>query len=384
MTRKPIIFERDALMARRQRRLARLMRLGVVLLVLLAMALASAYFHLLLSREEQAARNRLRTFAELRTSALSRFLSSRAQETALWASQADMQQLARQFIDLWRQMTPRERARIRRMLAPAARGKAGADAAASLDTTRTDAMNAYLALHRKSLADMQAFLEHHGYADIHFITPDGDLVFSVHKHADFGQNLALNGSIYAGRALGQAFQRALRLISPGMVIFEDFQHYPEEKDPPRAFFAAPLLELEGGKIGVLAIELDTRPIDTMLDPKGALGPDARIYAVGPDLLMRNNLPNAPQPTALARRVDTPAVRQALAGQMATSVWRDGKRQRIAVASPMSFDTIRWAVVTEMPLDEMRAPYQPYRHLWMASLALILLLGAALYWFVRRD
>ena len=385
MSRKPIIFERDVRMARRQQRLGRLMRLGVLLLVAIAIALASLYFYHRLAAEEQAARNRLRTFAELRASALHRFLRAHEQETALWASQRSMRQLARRYIGQWQAMTPQERASVRQMLSPARQGKAASRAESALNTLRTDAINAFLALHRQTLSGMQAFLEHHGYANIHFLTPEGDLVFSARPRADFGQNLAINGSLYAGRALGQAFQRALRLISPGQVVFEDFQPYPQPDSPPRAFFAAPLLELEGEKVGVMAIELDTAPIDRILDANGALGPDALIYAVGPDMRLRNNLPGRPEPTALRLRMDSPAIRKALDGEQAIGTWKNDKGQRrIAIASPMNFSTVRWAVITEMPLDDMRKPYAPYKLLWGLAIALILLLGAVQYWLVRRG
>ena len=384
MSRKPIIFESDRRMARRQQRLNRLLRISVLLVVAAGITLVSLYFYSLLSREEQAARNRLRTFAELRASAAQRYLRAHQQETALWASQANMRRLMRHFVEQWQRMTPPERRQVRLMLSPGGNGGTSGQREEGLNTPRTDSVNAFLALQRQTLGSMQAFLEHHGYANIHFLTPRGDLIFSVHRRADFGHNLAINGSIYAGRALGRAFQRALRLISPGIVVFEDFSPYPGPQDPPRAFFAAPVMEPEGKKIGVMAIELDIGPISRILSADNVPGYNAVIYAVGPDRLLRNNLPGAPEPTALRRKMDTPAVRKALDGKQVITTWKNRGEKRIAVALPMDFDTVRWAVVTEMSLDEMRAPYRPYAVLWGLSVLLILLLGVLQYWLFRRG
>lgn len=417
MTRKPIIFEQDRQMQRRQRRLQRALRLGVLVLVAVAIALTSLYFYSRLAVEEQAARDRLRTFAELRAESLQRFLRAHAQETALWAGQEEMRERMRQLTQGWNALNAAERNALRQMLAPAPRtrpkasplldrkrnkaarngsggskdsapraagGVTAGNAASSMLNERTDAMNAFLALQRRIQAELENFLQHHGFANIHLITPEGFLVHSVHRRPDFGANLAVNGSIYAGRALGQTFQRALRLVSPGMVVFEDFHHYPEPDDPPRAFFASPLLEVEGTKVGVLVVEIDTAPIDRILDPGDALGRYAAIYAVGPDMLLRNDLPGHGSPTALRLRIDTPAVHRALDGEQVITTWRQQGKKRIGVAMPMEFQGVRWAVVTEMPLAEMRKPYQPYAVLWGLSVALILLLGAVQYWLMRRG
>ncbi len=385
MSRKPIIFERDPKVVRRQRQMNRLLRLGTLAVVLLALVLTSLYFYQFLAREEQAARNHLRTFAELRASAVQRLLLAHKQETALWAAQAEMRKLGAELSAAWQAMSPAERASIRQMLNPAADGRRKVADTPAIDTfsgERSDAMNAFLALQRRVQGEMQAFLEHHGYANVHFVTTSGDLVFSANRRADFGANLSPNGSIYAARALGQAFQRGLRMISPGMVVFEDFQPYPGPDNAPRAFLAAPLLELEGEKIAVMIIEIDTRPIDAILQARNP-GINTVSYAVGPELLLRNNLPGD-KFMALKTRMDTPAVRRALDGETTTAIWKHNGRKRIGVALPMDFEDVRWAVVTEMSLAEMRAPYRPYRWLWAGAVALIVLLGGLQYWMVRRG
>ena len=82
MSRKPITFESDALQEQRRRHMERALRLSLLLAIIVALVGVSAYFYYRLHAEETAAITRLRTFAELRASAVSRFLASHEQETA--------------------------------------------------------------------------------------------------------------------------------------------------------------------------------------------------------------------------------------------------------------------------------------------------------------
>ena len=380
MSRKPITFESDALQLKRRRHMERALRLGLLAAVLAALVGVSAYFYYRLHAEEAAARSRLRTFAELRASAVTRFLASHEQETALWAGQKSMSDIARRYIDLWRAMTPQDRETLRRMLA-APQGQRDSD---TLPLALNDAVNAYLALHRETLESLRAFAQHHGYHNIYFFTPEGDMAFALNKRADFGLNFAINGSIYAGSHLGQAFQRALRLVSPGQAILEDFSIYPPAGGRPVMFFAAPMLELEGEKIGVYVVEIGIDRLNAIFADDSGFGRSIAIYAIGPDMVFRNDLPGMAQPTALRRRSRMDFVRKALAGEEVTTRWRgpDGV-EKIVIALPLKHADVNWAIVTEMALSEMRKPYRPYAWLWGASIVVILLLGALQFWLLRR-
>jgi len=380
MSRKPITFDSDAIQQQRQRQVGQALRLGLLLAVLAALLGVSAYFYFRLHAEETAARTRLRTFAELRTSTVERFFASLAQETALWANQKSLQDTARRYIESWRRLSPPERATVRRMLATTKQRQDD-----TMPFPHGDAVNAYLALHRETLENLRAFAHHHGYHNIYFFTPEGDMAFAVEKRDDFGLNFAMNGSIYAGSHLGQAFQRALRLISPGQAIFEDFSTYPPAGRRPVMFLAAPMLELEGEKIGVYVVEIGIERLNALFADDSGLGHSVSIYAIGPDMLFRNDLPNAAQPTALRRRSRMRFLKKALSGEEVVTRWRapDGV-EKVVVALPLKNDEINWAVVTEMALSEMRKPYRPYAWLWGASIVLILLLGGVQFWFLRRQ
>lgn len=383
MSRKPITFESDALMLQRRQHMERALRIGVLLAMLVAIVGVSIYFYYRLHAEENTARTRLRTFAELRASAVGRFLTSHEQETALWAGQKSFQDTARRYIELWRRMPPQERAAIRHMLA-AAHAPERIESGAPSPSAAGSAANTYLALHRQTLESLRAFARHHGYRNIYFFTPEGDMAFALEKHADFGLNFAINGSIYAGTHLGQAFQRALRLVSPGMAVFEDFSIYPPAGKRPVMFFAAPMLEMEGAKIGVYVVEIGIDRLNAIFADDTGLGRSVSIYAIGPDMLFRNDLPGSEASAALRRRSRMQFLKKALAGEEVVTRWRgaDGI-DKIVIALPLKFADTGWAIVTEMALSEMRRPYKPYAWLWGLSILLILLLGGLQLWLLRR-
>ena len=377
MSRKPITFESDALQEQRRRHMERALRLSLLLAIIVALVGVSAYFYYRLHAEETAAITRLRTFAELRASAVSRFLASHEQETALWAGQRSLQDIARRYIDRWHRLTPQQRADVRRLLTAARQQEPDAGA-------NSDATEAYLTLLRQTQEDLRAFAQHHGYQNVYFFTPEGDMAFALTRRADFGLNFAINGSIYAGTPLGQAFQRALRLVSPGMAIFEDLSIYPPAGKKPVMFFAAPMLELEGEKIGVYVVEIGIDRLNALFANDSGFGRSVAIYAVGPDRRLRNDLPNVPQPAALRQRVHLPVLQKALAGEEVTMRWTgsDGV-EKIVIALPLQQADVNWAIVTEMTLAEMRKPYRPYAWLWGVSVVIILLLGGLQFWLLRR-
>lgn len=381
MTRKPITFTQDHARQKWRKRRSRLLRLALLLFVVLAVAGISLYFQRLLATEEALARRRLETFAELRASAVRRFLLSHQQETALWSQQKTLTDIARQYIDIWQRMTPEEKVGMRYLFVP--KNKRTIKAARLHPIT--DAYADYTELHALTYANLRQFMKHHGYHDIYFFTPAGDLAFSVAKEDDFGFNFANNGGPYAATGLGEAFRRANALSTPGNAVFVDFSFYPPSGNAPAAFFAAPMFDDSGRKIGVYAIQISVSRLNASLRHHPGLGRTVRTYAVGQDHLLRSNLPDERQPTLLRKKVDIGPVKRALEGKRASAIVRDDEgERRYLVALPMNFADVRWAIVTDMSLRELREPYQPYRWLWIFSVALIILLGLVQWWLLRRE
>lgn len=122
---------------------------------------------------------------------------------------------------------------------------------------------------RDNLAE---FAEKNGFYDVFVITPSGEIIFSVKHESDFSTNL-FNGP-YRGTELAQVFRAALR--NEGAKI-SDFQFYTPSSDYA-AFIAEPLI-INGTTIGVLAVQIDNRQIQKVINDYSELGITGEIIAL---------------------------------------------------------------------------------------------------------
>ena len=79
------------------------------------------------------------------------------------------------------------------------------------------------------------------------------------------------------------------------------------------FMARAMIGPEGRILGVLALQLPTERIRSIMQFTAGMGESGETYLVGPDLLMRSNSRFSSHSTVLQQQVDTPTVRRALAG-----------------------------------------------------------------------
>ena len=380
MTRKPItIFMDDESRQLRARRFNRMLRLALGALTLLAIALTTWYFYRVWAYEEQTAVKRLETFAEVRARAIRRFFVAHQQETRLWATQKSFTQVAGRFIDIWRKMTPEERETVRFRHVPEKKRKTPAKRRVRM----TDAIADYEELHALNYGYLRNFTIHHGYFDIFFFTPEGDLAFTVAKEDDFGLNI--HKGPYKDSNLAEVFRQAMQIYQPGWVVFADFAPYAPGNGAPAAFYAAPMFGDNGMRIGVYAIQVSVDKLEEVMRFSTGLGKTGQTYAVGPDFLMRNNSRLTKEPTLLRRKVETDFVRKALKGErVITKSTNDKGQATMVVAIPMDFEDLRWAVVTEMSLSELREPYRPYLWFYVATVLFILFVAGLQYWLLRRT
>ena len=89
-----------------------------------------------------------------------------------------------------------------------------------------------LALH----GSLQAIGTELGFYDVFVIAPDGQVVYSAAREADFQSNL-INGP-YANSNLAKVFQRSR--AQSHQIALEDFQPYAPSKGEPAAFMAKSL------------------------------------------------------------------------------------------------------------------------------------------------
>lgn len=373
MSRKPIILTDPRATQKRSRAYNKRLFSILSVLTVLGFLAVSLYFNGVRRAEQDAIESRLETITELRHAALSRFMNSQDQETRLWANHVSIRDAAEAFFDVWSGMNVQEQRSIRE----------------GYLSSRTDTfhfnsapMQAYVSLHEKVYPTLQAFQTHHEYYDVFLFNIDGDLVYTNEKEDDFGLNFSAQGDTYKDTGLGQIFRQALSSKEENS-SFADFAAYAPSNGDAASFLAKPIYDTSDTVIGVYAIQLPMDNFNAKLQYASGLGETGETYLVGKDLKMRNDSRLSETSTSLVRVVDTLSVRAALSGQ---EIVRKGLnlhgRKTLVAAKPMDFNGTRWAVVTEVEMAEIWAPFRPYLLFYFIALLFVFGFGCVQYFLLR--
>ncbi|PPC77008.1 chemotaxis protein [Pokkaliibacter plantistimulans] len=215
-----------------------------------------------------------------------------------------------------------------------------------------------------------------GFYDIFLISPQGDVVYTVFKEIDFATSLV--SGPYARSGLADAFHQAMNM-SKGQYAVTDFALYTPSYDEPAGFMATPIIDAQGKKLGVLAVQFPIDQLNAIMTERQGLGVSGETYLVGPDHLMRSDAYLDQQYHSVSGSflnpdkgsVNTRAADNALQGQSGTEIIRDYNGNPVLSAyAPFSFAGLRWAIVAEIDKAEALAS----RDTLIKLCALVLLLA----------
>ncbi len=191
----------------------------------------------------------------------------------------------------------------------------------------------YQIVHDQYFPGFKNYMEEYGYYDLFLMDADkGEIVFTVFKEKDFGQQA---GTIDAG-TLKDAWAQA----KTGKVHLSDMAPYAPSNGVPAQFVAAPIFK--GGTIvGVVALQISTDAINTILGNRTGLGETGETYLVGQDLLMRSDSYLDPVNHSIVGsfknpvqgKADTEAVRACFQGSTKTDVIIDYNGNPVLSAWP---------------------------------------------------
>jgi PAS domain S-box-containing protein len=218
---------------------------------------------------------------------------------------------------------------------------------------RAEAPCSYNRLHAVYHGRIRDYLESFGFRDIFLFDLDGNLVYSVFKETDFATSF-LDGP-YAETNLGALYRRAREADDPAATFIVDFEPYEPSSGQPASFLGAPVFR-DARKIGVAVFQMPVDQINGIMADVSGLGTTGQTFLVAEDGLMRSEGRFRAGTTILRQRVDTEAVRRAIAGE--TGVRRQTGYEGRAVLSsygPLAIEGLRWAIVAEMDMDEVTAP-----------------------------
>ena len=200
------------------------------------------------------------------------------------------------------------------------------------------------------------YKKEYGYYDLFVINIKGDVIYSVAKESDLGQNV-VTGALKTS-SLGKCFAKAE--TAPAIC---DFAPYAPSKGEPASFIAAPVRK-NGEIIGVVALQIPLDGINDIMGERSGMGKTGETYLVGQDMLMRSDSFLDPKHhTVIASfkdqkngKVDTLAARESLSGKTGAKVIKDYTGNPVLSAyCPVKIGDITWALLAEVDVAEAFCP-----------------------------
>lgn len=211
--------------------------------------------------------------------------------------------------------------------------------------------SAYSSLHAKYHPFYKNFLEQYAYYDIFLVDGEtGDILYTVFKELDYGSNLV--SGTYNTTNIARLFKDINSSgIANNTVKLADFESYAPSNGDPAAFIASPVYD-GNQKIGTVIFQLPINKIDAVMQERAGLGETGETYLVGADKMMRSNSRFSEKPTILVSKVDTDAVKDAIAGKTDYKIMKDYRGVPV-LSAYMPFDVLgnNWAILAEIDKAE---------------------------------
>ena len=339
----------------------------VVAALILAIGIGGASYMQASGTVYKSIDDKLSAILEQRKSALTSYLSSIEQDLRFTAQNPAVQDAVLDFTQSWRMLSGNRTQILQDLYIKNNTFPTGEKD--KLDAAEDGSV--YSAYHAKYHPWFRSFLRERGYYDIFLFDLQGNLVYTVFKELDYATNL--NTGEWKDTDLGHAF-RAAKKAKTNSLSFFDFKPYAPSNDAPASFISTPIISPDGERLGVLVFQMPIDELNNVMNTVSGLGDSGEIYLVGSDKLMRNDVRSSNASTILKQTVESKNVRAALNGKSGIGEENNyrGVRSRAAY-TPFDFNGIRWAMVSEMELDEIEAPINTMRNT-MILIATVLLVG----------
>ncbi|WP_082460680.1 methyl-accepting chemotaxis protein [Devosia sp. Leaf64] len=351
--------------------------LGSALLVSIGVGLAS---YLIGSQAlRTSAENTLETLASERARAVSSYIAGVEEDLSATSRSADTQQALRDFAGAWLQFKVDPTAEVRKLYVDDNPNK---DNLSALDTLGTT--GAYDVTHTRFHPAFRNKVTARGYADFYLMDLKGFVVYSFDKNQEFGTTLAEGGPL-ATTGLGRVYQQALAIESDTDIAVSDYEAYAPSAGKPASFFAKPVFNAQGRKIGVVAFQLPSQLIDGVVGDRTGLGETGEVIVVGADGKLRSDSIFTPDNDALTASFTGPVLDAAISGQHPIGESSEYRATPMLVAAaPIVTKGGTWAAIAVMGRDEVLAPVAQMRNMMLAIGAGLLAVVAVLSLLFSRS
>jgi len=209
-------------------------------------------------------------------------------------------------------------------------------------------------------------LKTYGWADILLIDPQGNVVFSVLKRADFATNL-LTGP-WKDTGLARAVTPLLRNAVPEARGFADYERYAPHNNTPASFLAIPVFDPDKHQfLGVVAVQLPNDQFNMVTHNLTGMGESGEVFVVGKNGWMLSDSRFSKESTAFNKQIDTEVSHRVLAGKSGLWTAPDYRGIEITAAfKPLNpfpgalGDQPRWGVIAKINQAEILADFDRLR------------------------
>lgn len=207
---------------------------------------------------------------------------------------------------------------------------------------------AYTSLLKERELGFSSFQKTWGFYDVHLIDLEGNIVYTLTKESDLGQNLKTGALKNSG--LGLVYKN-----SRNDVAIVDYSYF-EPAQGFAAFIATPLKDKQGNYIGTAAFEIPSSLIDEIVQDRSGLPSLAESYLVGQSdgkISLRSN-----------RVVKKGKIGESKSGADADAIF-DGNsgnisglgstgRLELSVYTPIKVKGLNWGIITSVDVEEIVA------------------------------
>lgn len=356
-------------------------KLPLIMLSLSALALIGmgvlAYYNAKTTLDTEA-RARMQITLETRAASVSTWHKNLSKEVVAQSSSPSTRRAITEFIGAWTAL-PGDKTEFLKEHFPASIPK-DAETIGVMDfsAVQTD----YSRRHRRRHPYYQTVLERNSYYDIFLFDPEGNLIYSVAKEADYATNFVTG--VLKDTGLGTAFQQAMTL-GANETIFVDLAPYAPSNGDVAGFVAAPILSVNGAVMGVYAIQISIDSISAVFGSNAGMGKSGVTMAVGPDYHLRLSSIDGGADGIAEIALEPELVDLALSGTsgMAHGVGVNG-REVLAAYAPLQIGNLVWAMIAEQDTAELFAPAVSLRNNMLMQGSLLAALSAVVSIFLARS
>jgi len=144
-------------------------------------------------------------------------------------------------------------------------------------------------------------------------------------------------------------------------LFQDIAQYLPDHGAPAGFMAIPVIDFNGHAAGVLAVRFPIDRVNTIMQEASNLGRTGDAFLVGSDHLFRSQPRFGTGSFVIRKMAEGQVIGSALRGEegVQETVSYNG-RKVLAAYGALEFHGTRWAIISELDLDEIHAPTEEMR------------------------